>query len=246
MLHTHGARAGFTVFVDYDNTLHDTDSIYATAFEGFLEMSGAKFLAVYTNKIHREIVHFHRPDKHDDVDFHGRLVAEHFGRPGDEETISELKTRFKRAQQECLRNPVFFLDAEPFLKALKQRGFKVCLATGEDLEEKVAAINRALPGSYFNYVFGERELGVLKTEPDYFLKALELTGSEATSTATVGDAPLTDVRPAKATGIMTVWLNRRGEAMPYEGLQPDCEVRNLMEAIAALDRLAGLGGAERT
>ncbi|MEM2904291.1 MAG: HAD family hydrolase [Candidatus Bathyarchaeia archaeon] len=238
-----GFKPVFTVFVDYDNTLHDTDSKYAEAFEGYLGMTGDEFLGIYVNRIHREIVHFKYPDRHDDLDFHGRLVAQYFGRPKDESLISELKARFRRAEQECLRSPLFFPDVEGFLVGLRQRRFKVCLATGEDSQAKGAALNQAFPGGYFDYIFGERELGVLKTEPQYFVKALELTGSKPASTATVGDAPLTDIKPAKAVGLKTVWLNRRGALMPYESLRPDYEVRNLTEALTALDKLATLSRA---
>jgi len=236
-------KAAFTAFVDYDNTLHDTDSKYIAAFEGYLGMSGSEFLAIYTNKIHREIVHLKYPDRHDDLDFHGRLVAQHFGRPKDEDLISELKARFHKAEEECVRNPLFFADVGVFLEGLKQRGFKVCLTTGEDSQAKADALNKAFPGGYFDHIFGERELGVLKTEPQYFIQALELSGSEPASTATVGDAPLTDIKPAKAVGIRTVWLNRRGLPMPYEGLSPDYEVRNLVEACTALEKLAALSRA---
>lgn len=41
----------FTAFVDYDNTLHDTDSRYVAAFEGYLGMTGDEFLRIYMNKI---------------------------------------------------------------------------------------------------------------------------------------------------------------------------------------------------
>lgn len=234
------SRATFTVFVDYDNTLHDTDSKFIAAFEGYLDMSADEFLAIYTNKIHRETVHFNYPERHDDVDFHGRLVAEYFGRPRDQAVVSELKGRFRRAEQECLRNPLFFPDVGGFLEGLRQRRFRVCLTTGEDSQAKGAALNEAFPGGYFDYVFGERELGVLKTEREYFVKALRRTGSEPASTATVGDAPLTDIKPAKAVGIKTVWLNRRGAPMPYDGVSPDYEVRSLAEALTALDKLAAL------
>jgi len=230
----------FTAFVDYDNTLHDTDAKYIAALEGYLGMGGAEFLAIYMNKIHREIVHLNHPDRHDDLDFHGRLVAQYFGRPKDEGLVSELKARFHAAEEEYLRNPVFFPDVGDFLLGLRQGGFKVCLTTGEDSQAKAAALNKAFPGGYLDYVFGERELGVLKTEPEYFLKALEQSGSKPASTATVGDAPLTDIKPAKAVGIRTVWLNRRGLLMPYEGLSPDYEARNLAEALKALEKLTAL------
>jgi FMN phosphatase YigB (HAD superfamily) len=54
----------------------------------------------------------------------------------------------------------------------------------------------------------------------------------------VGDTPLSDIRPAKLVGINTIWVNRVNEPKPKELDQaPDFEVENLIQIVDIIDSL---------
>ena len=54
----------------------------------------------------------------------------------------------------------------------------------------------------------------MQTEPEYYRKALNLADADPRTTYSVGDTPLSDIRPANLTGITTIWLNRVNEPPP--------------------------------
>ena len=88
---------------------------------------------------------------------------------------------------------------------------------------------------YFDHIFSEPEIGFLKTEQSYYRIALERAGARPDETVSIGDTPMSDIRPAKAVGITTIWVNRRGEPTPENHDQrPDHEVHNLIEAVEIL------------
>ena len=83
----------------------------------------------------------------------------------------------------------------------------------------------------FDYVFSESNIGYLKTNPKYYEKILEHIDSTPTETVSIGDTPLSDIRPAKIVGKRTIWVNRRNEPEPSKKDQKaDNKVNNLLEA----------------
>lgn len=54
------------ILIDYDNTLHDSDS-------KFVSKLGKKWWKTYL-KVHRNLIHPFFPDKHDDYEFQCKLV----------------------------------------------------------------------------------------------------------------------------------------------------------------------------
>jgi len=54
----------------------------------------------------------------------------------------------------------------------------------------------------------------------------------------VGDTPLSDIRPARLVGVRTIWVNRNMEERPGDPEQaPDYEVVNLTEAVEIIRAL---------
>src|SRR4030042_231180 len=83
-----------------------------------------------------------------------------------------------------------------------------------EAHRKAETLKRTTGKRYFDHTFSETSLGLLKTEPGYYVKALGLIGAEASETVSVGDTPLSDIRPAKLAGTREVWVNRNMEAGP--------------------------------
>jgi len=135
------------------------------------------------------------------------------------------------AKRERWINPSYFPDTFTFLAEAKRQGYLLCLTTGEHAHEKGLALEKFGGMKFFDHIFGESDLGHNKGEIPYFLKALEVTRTSAPECACIGDTLTHDIAPAKRLGIWTIWMNRRGEAIPDGSPRPDFEARSLTEAL---------------
>ncbi|MEM2978658.1 MAG: HAD family hydrolase [Candidatus Hadarchaeales archaeon] len=224
------------VFVDYDNTLHDSDSKFVAHFEGpalELGITGRELWRLYLFEVHRDTVHRWYPERHDDREFHCRLIFQKLGRPYREELASRITSAFERAMEECWRNPTFFPEAFRFLDEVSSR-YRLCLATSENAPQKASSVERVGGKKYFHCVLGDHNIGIRKTKKEYYLRALELAGARAEESVMVGDSTTHDIVPAWEAGMKTIWVNRRGET--FSGRR-DCEVRDLEEALRCLSTI---------
>ena len=138
--------------VDYDNTLHDSDSKFTAKLDGIMGLEGRVLWDVYLKKAHRDIVHKRFPEKHDDGVFHCKLVFEYLHKPYDRSVANDLMRRYKEAEEECWKNPKLYPETIPFLNHLKVRKCTVCLITGGHAVEKARGIEKSGSRKYFNYV----------------------------------------------------------------------------------------------
>jgi len=224
-----------TVLMDYDGTLHDYDSVFIQSLDGVLGLSGREFHRIYVYDIHRGIVHTQYPEKHDDTMLHCRLLFKHLNKPFDPEVAELICRKFDEVAEEAQNSPKYFPEAITALDRMREMGLKLCLSTGTGAEVKAETMERFTGIRYFDHIFSEAKIGYFKTEPSYYRIALELAGARSEQAVSIGDTPLSDIRPAKAVGIKTIWVNRRGEPTPDEPDQrPDHMVRNLLEAAEVL------------
>ncbi|MEM4245801.1 MAG: HAD family hydrolase [Candidatus Bathyarchaeia archaeon] len=226
-----------TVYVDYDNTLHDTDSKYRELLDGLLGLDGATLWDLFLNKIHRGEIHMRHPERHNDLRFHVVLLLERLGHEANPKTISQVEEAFKAAERECVENPSYFPDAFSFLKGVREARYRLCLATGPDAYEKGKALEKRMGQRVFDHIFGEDDLRCLKTEPAYYLRALEVAKATSQQSAIVGDTIMTDIAPAKMAGLITIWLNRECKPLTEGAAAPDRQVRSLGEALETLKNI---------
>ncbi len=221
-----------TVLMDYDGTLHDWDSVLTRSLEGILGFSGEELLRIWTFEIHRAIVHHQYMERHDDMIFHCELLFQKLGRPHDQEVAELICHRFQEAGEKARNDPMYFPDAIPALEAIREMGLKLCLSTGTFAEVKAETLARTTGTNFFGHIFSEPAIGYFKTEPEYYSIALGRAGSTPGETVSIGDTPLSDIRPAKMVGMKTIWVNRRGEPEPAtEDQRADHEVEDLLEAV---------------
>ena len=218
-----------TVFVDYDDTLHDSQYIFATKLDGFLKIPGKKLWELYLKDIHRGIIHRKYPERHDDGIFHCKLLFEHINVPFDLELAKKFLKIYHEAREETWTHPRFFSKTESFLQTIRDMNLKLCLTTGDFAEEKAECIHRTFKKEFFDYIFDEVKLGFRKLDPKYYIKALTESGSSNTETICIGDALEMDIESSKAVGIETIWLNRRGEKLGK--IQPNFIARDLDDAL---------------
>ena len=224
-----------TVLIDYDGTLHDWDSVIKHSLDGILGLTGEDFYSTWTHDIHRAIIHAEHMERHDDTQFHCKLLFKHLNKPHDPKVTELICQKFQEAGRKAKDDPTYFPDAIPALDEIRKMGLKLCLSTGTNAEAKAETLKRATGTDYFDHVFSEPTIGCFKTEPEYYHTALERAGSKPHETVSIGDTPLSDIRPAKLAGIHTIWLNRDGEPRPpTEDQRADHEAENLLQAAQLL------------
>ncbi len=91
----------------------------------------------------------------------------------------------------------------------------------------------------FPFILVSEEVDIWKPDPRIFHRAMELGNATPEETVYIGDNPGHDVAGAKAAGITSVWMNRRGADWPG-GDRPDHEITDLRQVleIFAFDRIA--------
>lgn len=224
-----------TVFIDYDDTLHDSRYVFGVRLEGILEIPGERLWDIYLNNIHRGIIHRKYPERHDDEIFHCKLLFKYVNIPFDLKLAKKFLKAYREARVETWTTPRFFSETEFFLQTLKDMKLKLCLTTGDFSKEKAACISRTFRKEFFDYIFDEVKIGFRKLDTEYYVKALIESGSSAFETVCVGDALEMDIGSSKATGVKTIWVNRRGDGVGE--IQPDFVARDLNEALKYIIKL---------
>ena len=85
----------------------------------------------------------------------------------------------------------------------------------------------------FPIILISEEVGSWKPDPAIFYRALELGNASPAEAVFVGDSPDHDIAGARAAGLTTIWMNRRGR--PWAGGQPaDYEIQVLRDLLTLL------------
>lgn len=126
------------------------------------------------------------------------------------------------------RNRVeLYPDVLPALRRLSGKLPLVSLSDGN------ACLDTIGIGHYFVGRVHAADIGVLKPDPQGFLKACELAGHAPGEVLHVGDHPRYDMYGARKVGMKTMWLDRPGEYAPKwdQQFEPDYHVNSLAELV---------------
>jgi putative hydrolase of the HAD superfamily len=219
-------RAVDMVFLDIGGVLY-SDQRYRDSLKAALRQLGAEFTddefdAEYTACRRAQAGSFRR-----------RLTERFLGSTSGLGEVEAAASEHWRYRSEDL-----YPDVRPALGELKRR-YRLGVLANQPSAVR-AALERDGIARYFDVWGVSEDLGLSKPDPRLYRQALDEGGSEPERTVMVGDRLDFDVRPAKRTGMRTVWL-LRGEA-PDEPTaeqleEPDAVIRTLAELPAALERL---------
>jgi FMN phosphatase YigB (HAD superfamily) len=226
------------ILLDFDGTLHDTNSIFYSKFDGILGLDGKTLFNIYMFDIHREIVHYYYPDKHNDLDFHWKLLFNHLKKPIDNSIMRLLTLRFTEAINTINENPRFFKDVFEFIDGANRSEYQLCLSTGGGAAlRKVKLMTKFFGFDYFgNYFFDEEILKSLKTEKAYYQKILARYSWKVENVVSIGDCIETDIYPAKLLGIKTILVDRNNQQdLSDPKKNPDYRTNNLISALDYLN-----------
>lgn len=124
-------------------------------------------------------------------------------------------------------------DVRAALDGLRARGLILGVAGNQPVEAEAALRALDLP---FDFIASSAGWGVRKPAPDFFARVVEVAGVEAPRIAYVGDRVDNDVLPARAAGLVPVFL-RRGPWAEIHALRPEAAQAHLR-----IDSLAELVG----
>ena len=214
------------MFLDIGGVLYD-DTVYARAWHSALRDAGARFTDDEFDEVYA------RARAEQSGSFRRKLTARFL--PGaDLRELERLASRYWRYPPSALYD-----DVIPCLEELRDR-YRLGVIANQPGEVRSALARDRLDG--FFEVWGvSDELGVGKPDPALFELSVRTAGVAPGAAAMVGDRLDYDVRPAKAVGMVAVWM-LRGEA-PDEPTseqlaEADAAIRSLGELPDALDRLS--------
>ncbi|MCC5862815.1 MAG: HAD-IA family hydrolase [Gammaproteobacteria bacterium] len=113
-------------------------------------------------------------------------------------------------------------DVLPALEALHRRYTLVALTNGN------ADLERVGLGRYFDHYLCARGVGAAKPDPRMFQAVAEATGHAPAEVLHIGDDPERDVVGAARAGMVTAWVNRRGDPWPVDHPPPDTRISELL------------------
>ena len=131
-----------------------------------------------------------------------------------------------------------FIDgAERLLDGLRERGYKLYLASNGTAVVQHGRIASAGIAHYFEGMFISQEVGYDKPSPLFFEKAFsQIPDFSRELAAIVGDSLTSDISGGKNAGIETIWFNPKG--LPTKNdILPDHTIAHLDELIPLLERL---------
>lgn len=129
-----------------------------------------------------------------------------------------------------------YVDAKPCLSVLRQQGLWVGIAGNQPPTAKAALQSFGLDA---HLITTSAELGVDKPKAEFFSKILEMAGLQPEETAYVGDRVDNDVRPAKAAGMTSIFLERgpfgKVHARRGDATDADIHVKSLADLPGAFE-----------
>ena len=124
-----------------------------------------------------------------------------------------------------------YSDAIPCLAALRQRGIKVLVAGNQPIEAEAALVRLGLPA---DMIVSSARWGVAKPAAGFFAKVIEAAGVPAHRIAYVGDRLDNDVLPARAAGMLAVFLRRGPWGFMHAELPDIAQAHLRVDSLAAL------------
>jgi 2-haloacid dehalogenase len=88
----------------------------------------------------------------------------------------------------------------------------ICVLSNIDRAELEAVLG--YHGLSFAAVVTSEDVGAYKPAPQMFRRGLEMLGMRAEEVVDIGDSLTADIAGARAAGIATIWVNRRGRPAP--------------------------------
>ncbi len=163
------------IIFDFDGTLFDSMSIWETAGEDYLASLG-----ITAEKDLRKTLNVMSLMQA------AQYLKEHYC---PEKSVEEIMDGVNKTVENFYFHHAMPKDnVIPFLKALKEKGIKMCIATATDRYQVEAALKRCDMLEFFDSIFTCTEVGSGKDEPHIYDCACKYMGFDKSETAVFEDA----------------------------------------------------------
>jgi FMN phosphatase YigB (HAD superfamily) len=194
------------VFFDVGETLIDESRMWR-GWAAYLGVPAQEFLAALEQVIasgehHRRVFDKFRPH------FDGAAARRERAALGDDDMFT--------AQD-------LYPDAAPCLRELRARGYRIGIA-GNQPAGAVSALQSLDLAA--DFIASSTSLGVEKPAADFFAKLAVMAGLAASEIAYVGDRLDNDILPARAVGMLTVFLER-GPWAKFQSGKPEAALAHI-------------------
>jgi HAD superfamily hydrolase (TIGR01549 family) len=134
---------------------------------------------------------------------HHHRVFEFF-RPGID-LVRERQLRYEAGKSDAFRPEDLYPDVLPCLQELRAAGYRTGVAGNHvaDFAQTLRKMNTPL-----DFIGSSEEWGVEKPSPEFFARMVQISGVMPAEIAYVGDRLDNDILPAKAAGMVSVFLPR--------------------------------------
>jgi HAD superfamily hydrolase (TIGR01509 family) len=214
------------VFFDIGGVLYD-DTIYARAINTALRALGATFTDHEFDEVYRSARAAQAGS------FRGVLARRFLGPDADMAALEAEASKYWTYPPDALHD-----DVRPCLAALAGT-YRLGIIANQPSSVRDAMTRDGLTG-YFGVWGVSDDVGLEKPDPALFTHVLREAGVDPLKSVMVGDRLDYDVRPAKAAGMLAVWV-LRGEApddpTPEQLGVADAAIHGLDELPAALNTL---------
>ena len=225
------------VFLDFDDTLYDTHGNAQIALEII-------FREFCLDRYFRSAEDFTRPYWEVNVELWAQyarqeisrdfLIVERFRRPlslgeglvPDKQYCLEISDRFLEL---CTEQPGTVEGAHELIAYLRNRGYRLFIASNGFTEVQSKKIARAGMDGIFEQVFLSEAIGVNKPSPLFFEKALSLAGLQSDEVIMIGDNYHTDITGAMSVGMDQIHFNPECKPLEEGAKAPDHVVKSLRE-----------------
>lgn len=129
-----------------------------------------------------------------------------------------------------------FPDAGAALRRLADAGYRLGILSNID-DDLLTGTRRHFPVE-FDLLITAESLRSYKPAHPHFLAALETIGGDPVRQLHIAQSVFHDVRPARALGIPTVWVNRQAEPPPSD-VTPTVELPDLASVVDWLESRSG-------
>ncbi|WP_440060253.1 HAD family hydrolase [Thermogladius sp. 4427co] len=208
------------VLFDMDGTILDSEGFIVWTFREASKITG---IPVDLDLVRRNIG---RP-----IDDFREIV---FRGVSDSEFELFMKVRARIASENWKRMIRVFEDALHALPALREKGFKLALASSSKEERIIEYLSYFGLLGYFDAISGVREGVRGKPYPDVIERALKELGLSPYQTVYVGDREV-DCQAASAAGVPFILVDRNGYPYDEGSCKPSAVIRDLRSLLRVLN-----------
>lgn len=194
---------------DLDGTILDSMPMWYSLYGNYLKEAGLELSDDLADFFHHATI---------------PMAAERFSQGIIPRTKEKIEEELYATISNYYKNePTIKADADVLIKALYQKGVKLCVATATELGHARASLEKLDLLKYFDRVFSCKELKIEKNKPDIYLLALKHLDTLLSETVVFEDA-YHAVKTAKDAGLYVVAIEEKETIEDAEKVKKTADV----------------------